>query len=1103
MKRVALALIFLVAGLAPASASAETPSPAWAIQALATPTNFAAGEPLEATKQPRYVVYASNDGGASTDQSPITVTDTLPAGITVKEVVLTPPRGPNIADSGMPPTCQTSVNSGAGVSTVTCRISEPTPPKLEPARLSPGDAIALEILVKVPQNTSGTLTNRVEVEGGGAEPAEGISQNQASDPGAAKAGFEEFKAELTGADGQPVTAAGSHPYQYTTSFGVNVVPTPAGSVASFVPAEGDLKQVEVALPLGLAGNPMAVGRCTTQQFTNHHSVFSPFRENFAGANECPESSVVGLALVEVLEGENFFSLRPMYNLIPPKGMPAQLGFDVNNGPIYINTKIRSEGDYGISGYLQNVTEAKRISAARIMIWGTPWEASHDRVRGLCATSWETCPIEGEGPARPFLRAPSRCGNPLTTTMSFTTWAQPVTGASEPSVSPAMAGCAAPPFTPSIEAKPSTNAADSPAGLHFDLHLPQAENEDPEGLGEADLRDVTVRLPKGLAVNPASADGRESCSPTQVGLKTPVGQESPIHFSSEPASCPDAAKVGTVQAKVPALDHPIKGSVYLAAQEDNPFKSLIALYIVLEDEQTGVVVKQAARVSPDPQTGQLTTTVSEVPQVPFEDFKFDFFEGARAPLRTPIGCGKYTTTSAMTPWSAPEGASTAPTDSFEVSSGPQGPCPSGALDPKLSAGFASTTAATYSPFSIRLTRADGTGEFAGLTTTPPLGFTARLAGIPYCSQAAIDQAVGREHPGGGQQEISAPSCPSASQVGTIETGAGAGPSPFFVSGKFYLAGPYKGAPLSLVAVIPAVAGPFDLGTVVNRVASYVDPETAQIKAVADPLPTILDGIPVDARDLRVNLDRPNFALAPTSCEPKSVGATVTGTSGDQKTVSDRLQVGGCNALKFKPSVSLRLKGGTKRSDFPALKAVVTYPQKGAYANTAKASVALPHSEFLEQSHFRTICTRVQFAANACPKGSIYGKARAYTPLLDQPLEGPVYLRSSSNPLPDVVLDLHGQLNVVSVARVDSHNGGIRSSFESVPDAPLSKVVVELQGGKKGLFVNSRNICNHVNRATAKFVGQNNKSSESRPVLTNANCKTKKKHKGHKKGKGGKR
>ncbi len=1093
-RKLLISLAALGALAMPATASAA--SPAWSIQPLATPTHFVPGDESGFS---RYQVFITNSGGEKTDStSPIFITDTLPAGLTVKSVELIPPRGTNIAK---PPVCETEVVGE--VSTVSCEVTNAALPKLEPARLEPGDQMLLEVKVAVPPSISGTLVNRIEVEGGGAEAvaAQGENQASASEPAA---GFQEFRAELLDDSGQPVTAADGHPYQYTTSFGVNVVKAPPGSTGPVVPAGGDIKEVEVSLPPGLAGNPMAVPRCTPQQLATHHSIFSPIRENFIVFNECPVASVVGVANLEQLEGLSAPLPTPIYNLVPPKGMPAQFAFEVSSAPIYINTRIRSESDYGVSGYLANVTQAKRVTASRISIWGTPWEESHDPLRGRCAKSWEpACPAEGQGPAKPFLRAPSRCGSPLTTTMVFSTWAQPPSAAGEGSASAALGACAAAPFSPSIEAKPSTSVADSPAGFHFGLHMPQKVFEDPNGLGHADLRDVTVRLPEGLVVNPSSADGLGACSTSQVGLSSAPGQ-SPIRFNLAPAQCPNDAKVGVVEANVPALDHPIKGSVFLAKQEENPFNSLIALYIVLEDEQSGVVVKLAGKVNLDPRTGQLSTVVTENPQVPVEDFRFDFFEGGRAPLRTPMSCGRHTTTSTMTPWTAPEGLSTNPSDSFEVGSGPKGPCPNGSLEPKFSAGFANPTAGTYSPFSVRLTRADGTGEFAGLTIMQPRGFTARLAGIPYCPQSGIDQAASRERPGQGAQEISQPSCPAASQIGTVTGGAGAGPSPYYTSGKLYLAGPYKGAPVSLVAIIPAVAGPFDLGVITNRVASYVDRETAEIKAVADPLPTIRAGVVLDVRDLRVNIDRPNFALAPTSCEPKSVGATVQGTSGQSASTSDRFQVGGCNALKFKPKVTLQLKGGTKRSKNPALKAVVTYPQKGAYANTAKASVALPRSEFLEQSHIRTICTRVQFAANACPKGAVYGKAKGFSPLLEEPVSGPVYLRSSSNPLPDLVLDLHGQVDIAAVARFDTHKGGIRASFESVPDVPIAKVIVEMQGGKKGLLVNSRNICNHVNKATAKFTAHNGLTFESRPVLKDS-CKKKpgKKGKKQKKGKGAKK
>ena len=1065
---------------APASAVAD--APAWSIQMLATPTNFIPGDNSGTAN---YQTYITNSGGQATDQSPIAVTVTLPAGLEVSNVRLFAPRPAQ--DIGKPPVCQRSEPSPE-VEAVSCTITDAIAPDLEPARFEPGNSMLLEVAVKVPPSAAGTLLNRVEVEGGGAQTAVAEAENEASAE-SAPAGFAEFKAELTDVNGEPASGAASHPYLYSTSFGVNMVPAPPDAGVPFLPAEGDLKEIEVALPPGLAANPRAVARCSAQDFTNHHSTFSPIRNNFIGSNECPLSSVVGVAIVEQLEGAAFFIPAPIYNLEPPKGMPAQLGLEVGDGPIYINTRIRSDGDYGASAFLRNVTEAKRVTASRIMIWGSPWDPGHDPMRGECTLSWEECPIEPGGPPeRAFMRVPSSCANPLVSTMSFSTWEVPVTGASAGFTEAARVGCSEPPFGPTIESQPTTNVADSPSGLHFNLHLPQAEHEDPDGLGEADLRDARVVLAKGLVANPAQANGRAACTPAQVGLMTAPGQSSPIHFNTAPAQCPNASKLAVARASFPALDHPLEGAIFLASQEDNPFNSLIAIYIVFEDPQTGIVAKLAGKVSPDPVTGQLTTTVTENPQVPFEDFSFDFFEGARAPLRTPMTCATHTTNTEMTPWSAPEGQSAFPSDSFQIGAGPAGPCPSGALAPKLAAGLANPTAGTYSPFSLRLSRADGTDEFAGLTVTPPLGFSAKLAGIPYCPQAAIDQALSRSHPGQGALEAAQPSCPAASQVGTLTAGAGAGPSPFYAPGKVYWAGPYKGAPVSLVAIIPAVAGPFDLGVVTNRVATYVDPETVQVKAVADPLPTILSGIPVDTRDLRVNLDRPNFALAPTSCEPKSVGATVLGVSGASTSVSDRFQVGGCGELRFAPRLSLTLKGGTRRGSHPGLKSVLTYPKGAGYSNVARASVALPHSEFLEQSHIRTICTRVQFAANACPAGSIYGKARATTPLLDEPLEGPVYLRSSSNPLPDLVIALRGQLNADLVGRIDSHNGGIRATFDAAPDVPVTKFTLEMQGGKKGLFVNSRNICKHTNRATAKFTAHNGKTHNFRPVLKDS-CKGK--------------
>jgi hypothetical protein len=541
-----------------------------------------------------------------------------------------------------------------------------------------------------------------------------------------------------------------------------------------------------------------------------------------------------------------------------------------------------------------------------------------------------------------------------------------------------------------------------------------------------------------------------------------------------------------------LDHPLPGSVYVATPHDNPFDSLLAIYIAVDDPISGVIVKLAGHVEADPQTGRLTTTFDDNPQLPFEDFKLKFFDGATAPLRTPAVCGTYATTSSLTPWSAPQsGPPDTPSDTYAIDQGPNGSgCATSegaqANSPAFDAGTVTPVAGAYSPFVVNLHRDDGSQQFSSVTLTPPPGLVGKLTGIPYCPDAALAVAATKA----GKAEQANPSCPAASQVGSVVAGAGAGPAPYHAQGHAYLTGPYKGAPLSLAIVTPAVAGPFDLGTVVVRTALYVDPESAQITAKSDPIPRILQGIPLDVRSIQIKMDRPDFTLNPTNCDPMIVSGTALSVLGHPAALAERFQVGQCAGLEFRPRLSFRLRGKTRRGGHPALRAVLTMPPGGA--NITGTSVALPHSEFLEQSHIRTICTRVQFAANACPAGAIYGRARAITPLLDQPLEGPVYLRSSSNPLPDLVADLNGQIHVVLKGRIDSVHGGIRTTFGSVPDAPVTRFVLSMRGGKKGLLVNSRDICKRVNRATVKFDAQNGKIADFRPALR-AQCGKAAKHK----------
>jgi hypothetical protein len=666
--------------------------------------------------------------------------------------------------------------------------------------------------------------------------------------------------------------------------------------------------------------------------------------------------------------------------------------------------------------------------------------------------------------------------------------KPVPFLNENDEAASLEDCEALPFSPTISSQPETAQADSPTGLHFALHVPQhnePQEGGSEGLATAHLKDVSVALPAGLEVNASAADGLGACALAgPQGINLPGSGEP---GEGEAAKCPPSSKVGTVAVKTPLLDHPLPGSVYLAKQVENPFGSLIALYIAVDDPVTGVVVKIPVEVEPDPLTGQLKTFVTENPQLPFEDFSFDFFGGARASLTTPLTCGTYATEAQLTPWSEPEGQAVGQSSSFPIAAGPGGgPCVTSEAQapnqPSFEAGTIAPLAGAYSPFVLRLTRQNGSQRFAALNLTLPPGLTGKLAGLSECTDAQIAGAEARGGLGEGALEAAQPSCPQSSEVGVVNVGVGSG-APFYVQGHAYLAGPYKGAPLSTVIITPGVAGPFDLGAVVVRAGLYVDESTAQVTAKSDPVPRILHGIPLDVRSIAVQLDRPEFMLNPTSCEAMAVGGEEISTTGAVAPLQNRFQLGGCRGLDFSPRLSLSLKGGMKKTGHPRLRAVLTQP--AGQANIARITTILPPSEFIDQFHISNPCTRPQFAAGACPPGSVLGTARAYTPLLDEPLEGKVYFRSNGGEreLPDVVADLNGQIHFVAVGFVDSVRGRskeesrLRTTFAVVPDAPVSKVVIALKGGREGLLENSRNLCSFKPKATVKLTAHNGKTANS--------------------------
>jgi hypothetical protein len=555
----------------------------------------------------------------------------------------------------------------------------------------------------------------------------------------------------------------------------------------------------------------------------------------------------------------------------------------------------------------------------------------------------------------------------------------------------------------------------------------------------------------------------------------------------------------VAIHTPLLPKSAEGSMYLAAQGDNPYGSTFALILVVHDtEERGALIKIPGKVEVDPVTGQITTVFNDTPQFPFDDLTLKFRSGPRAPLVSPPTCGTQTIGIEVASYAQPQKPVDA-SNHYEVTEGPNGtPCPPDSprrpFSPRFSGGTLNPVAGAYSPFLFRLSRDDNEQELSQVTTVLPPGLVAKIAGVSLCPDQAINSISTAE--GAGAQELAHPACPASSQIGSVSAGLGAGPGPNYFPGKVYLAGPYKGAQLSLAIVAPGIAGPFDLGNVVVRAALRVNPETTQVTAVSDPFPTNLHGVILRVRDVRLRVDRPQTTINPTSCAPKSVDGQITGLGGAVFNASTPFQVGNCASLRFSPRLSFRLFGGTHRGSHPRLRATATYPAGGGYANIASASVALPHSEFLDQGHIGTVCTRVQFAANSCPAASIYGTVTAKTPLLDETLSGPIYLRSSSHQLPDIVAAFRGgRIDANLVGRVDSVNGGIRNTFDFVPDVPVSEATFNFFGGSKGLLVNSRNICKGTPKATAKLTAQNGDQLTLHPPLKSACGKKAKKAKRH--------
>jgi hypothetical protein len=1049
----------LVASPAAAAAPAK---PAFRITSAISPSHLLPGDE---SGNAIYAVRVLNIGGKSTNGSRILVSDELPAGI------VNDPFGEgevhalqmeiNETEAGSIPCHEGAISS--------CEVFAPLPP---------GGTLVMAIPVDISPGAANPAVNRATVSGGGAEEASTVESAPVAED-QVPFGFQSLSNFLTDADGKSSSQAGAHPYSYTVHFQL----TQQGVRDSRSKVTRNPQVIVAKLPKGLVVNPNATAaRCSEAQFEASEET------------ECPDGSAIGVAHASV----NFYGfaqevVSPVYNLDPPPGAAAAFGIAPAGFPLFIHIlgHVDASGNYVLTASAKDLPQLAQASGLDIELWGNPTDPSHDARRGSCAyvTFSEPCTTEFTDSAQ--LTTPSACGQPSPLTVNVTPYqepadilegAAPLTGPEGSAIG--FSGCNKLKFSPTISSQATTNLADSPTGLEFNLHQPQ--NNSFGGLATAALKDATVTLPAGMTLNPSAANGLAACDNAQIGY---LAGQSGVHFSEEPQSCPDAAKVGTLEVSTPLLSHKLPGAIYVATPYENPFGSLLAIYLAVEDEQSGTIAKLAGKVVPDPASGQLTATFTENPELPIEDIDLHFFQGPAAALKTPSTCGSYAATSELTPWSSPEGATADPSSApFAISAVPGAAgCPTTEAQLPFAQAFEAGTvdpkAATYSPFVLKLRREDGSQQISAIDTTLPEGLVGRLAGVPYCPQDAIAAAAGKT----GRAEQASPSCPAASQVGSVTVGAGAGPAPYYAPGKVYLAGPYKGAPLSLAVITPAVAGPFDLGNVVTRVALNVGLFSAQIHAVSDPLPTILQGIPLDVRSIALTLDKPNFTLNPTSCQAMALLGSSTSTLGATDALYQRFQVGGCQSLKFKPKLALSVKGPTKRNGHPALKAVVTFPKGQSSANIATAQVGLPHSEFLDQANIKTVCKQAQLAAGTCPKGSIYGQAKAWTPLLEKPLTGPVYLGVGfGHKLPDLVADLNGQIRILVHGRVDTDKQeGLRNTFEMVPDAPVSRFVLEMNGGKKkGLIVNSTNICKGTHEAEARFTAQNEAVASFQAPIANS-------------------
>ena len=895
------------------------------------------------------------------------------------------------------------------------------------------------------------------VSGGGAAAASSSYAIEVGEGGATPFGVEQYELRPENAGGSPDTQAGSHPFQLTTNIAFNQTADPNKPPAA-------VKDLRFNLPPGLIGNPLPFPQCPLKEFV--HQV--------GNGDACPNDTAVGVASVTYTVNQTVqTSDVPLFALEPSVGEPARFGFYVLRELTFLDTSVRTGGDYGVTVTVPNITELIGFMSSRVTFWGVPGDPRHDPQRGWnCLKPGESgyfapcAPTEQKAPP-PLLTLPTSCTGPVQTTVESDSWQEegaftaPFEYIFKDNLGRpvGMDGCNQEPFSPSVKVTPDGEAGSTPTGLTVDEHVPQEVSLNPTGLAEADVKGLSVTLPEGVTLNPSAADGLQACSEEQIALQ-----------SREASTCPEASKVATVKIKTPLLANPLEGAAYLATQNSNPFGSLVALYIEAYDPVSGIRAKATGEVLENPVTGQLTAhfegdpvfendpryandvAAQFLPQTPFEDVELHFFGGDRAPLGTPPLCGSYTTRGTFTPWSG--GATTESSSEFQVISGPNGsvcrnPLP---FAPSLTAGTTSIQAGGFSPFTTTFSREDGNQDLQAIQLHMPPGLLGTLSNVKLC----------------GEPQADAGTCGPESLIGETTVSVGLGGDPFSVTGgKVYITGPYKGAPYGLSIVNPAKAGPFNLGYVIVRAKIEVNPATAALTITTDPsgpyaIPHILDGIPLEIKHVNVNINRPDFTFNPTNCNKLAITGTLSSSEGATSALSVPLQVTNCAVLAFKPQLTASTSGKTSKANGASLHVKLTYPAGPYDANIAKVKVDLPKQLPSRLTTLQKACTAAQFEANpaGCPAASIIGHATATTPVLPVPLEGPAYFVShGGEAFPSLIIVLQGYGTSVDLvgSTFISKAGVTSSTFKAIPDVPVGTFELTLPEGKYSALAANGNLC----------------------------------------------